>query len=203
MRINSRAGTQEVAFDDVDAGEGLAVFFSQNGESTARYRFLVKAIIDTGVYDVGEFYSSPPLATVIPGRLSRMIAGAVCPGATSWRVSVSAVRDSEGQIPEDTADIILASTRCFAQMGVTRVAERYNYAASNTTGTFTVQAGMRITGIAAYGLGVGATVVIAGGNTITVPTGVSIALEPGVSIPPNSNISITNCDWVIEYVESA
>lgn len=203
MRINSRAGTQEVAFDDADAGEGLAVFFSQNGESTARYRFLVKAVIDTGVYDVGEFYSSPPTATDIPGRLSRMIAGAVCPGATSWRVSVSAVPDFEGQIPEDTADIILASTRCFAQMGVTRVAERYNYEAGTGTTSFRVLAGMRITGVAAYGLGGGGSVTIAGGSTILVPAGVSVALEPGVSLAPNSNIAFGNCDWVIEYVESA
>ncbi len=90
-------------------------------------------------------------------------------------------------------------------MGVTRVAERYNYECGASAGAtaFRVLAGMRITGIAAFGLAGGGSVTLAGGSTITVPDGVSVGLEPGASIPPNSNIAFANCDWVIEFVESA
>ncbi len=203
-RVNSQGGTQEFAFDDIDAGEGVAVFFSQGGEAVGRYRFILKAIIDEGMYDVGEFYSSPPGATDIPGRLSRMIAGAVCPGAKSWRVAVTPVKDFEGLLPSDeTAEVILASTRCYAQMGVTRVAERYNYVANFGTTSFRILAGMRVTGITALGLPGDGSVTIGGGDTILVPDGISVNLEPGASIVPNTNIAFGNCDWVIEYMESA
>jgi hypothetical protein len=207
VRINSLGGVQHAALDDTDAAEGLSVFFSQNGESVCRYRVVVKARIDQGLYDMGEFYISPPFSTDQPGRLSRMIAGAVCPGATGWAVEVTAVpSNDEGTIPSETADIVLASSRCCtAPVGVTRVAERYQYVADSNVGisSFTVRAGMRITGIAAIGLTGGGTITIAGGATITVPENISANLEPEASIAPNSIIAITNCDWVIEWVESA
>lgn len=203
MRINSQLGTQHAALDDSDAGEGLAIFFSQDGPSVCRYRFVVKARIDQGTYDMGEFYSSPPLATAIPGRLSRMIAGAVCPGATGWSVEVSAV-PVDDEIAPETADIVLASSRCCtAPVGVTRVAERYNYEAGSGTSTFTILAGMKVTGIAAIGQAGGGTVVIAGGDSITVPSGTGINLAPESNLSPNSVISFTDVDWVIEYLESA
>jgi hypothetical protein len=210
-RVNSQ--TNEVAaYDDADAGEGLAVYFSQNGNSVARYRFLVKAITDQGTFDVGEFYSSPPLATSRPGRPTRMIAGAVCPGATSWAVEVSCVPsliEGELVLPEDdTAEIILASSKCCtAPIGVTRVAERYEFASGSSPGgsqDFTVLAGQRITGIAAYGLPGGGSVSISGiAGSISVADGVSVNLEPGASIAPNSLITLANVDFVIEYLESA
>ena len=207
MRINSKLGTQAAFYSDDNAGEGLAVFFSQDGESECRYRFVVKARIDEGSYDVGEFYVSPPLATLQPGRLSRMVAGAVCPGATEWHVEITAIPSSEdGTIPPETANVVLASSRCCtAPVGVTRVSERYAYVASSNVGisAFTVRAGMKITGIAAIGLTGGGTITIAGGAAITVPEGISANLEPGTSIAPNSIIAITNCDSVIEWLESA
>ena len=203
MRINSKLSTQHAALDDADAGEGLAIFFSQDGPSVCRYRFVVKARIDQGLYDMGEFYSSPPLATAIPGRLSRMLAGAVCPGATGWSVEVSAI-PIDDEIAAESADIVLASSRCCTgPVGVTRVNERYNYESDDGTANFTVLAGMKVTGIAAIGLTGGGTVVIAGGDTITVPDGISANLEPGTSLVPNSVIAFTNVDWVIEYLESA
>ncbi len=202
-RINSKGNVQRLTFDGSDAGEGLAIFFSQNGDSTARWRCLVQAFLGEGVYDVGEFYISPPLATARPGRLSRMVAGAVCPGATSWSVELSAVPDSEGLIPAETSDVILGSSKCYSAPGVNRVGERYKYHAGTGTQNFTVLAGMKVTGIAAFGLGGGGTIVIAGGDTITVPAGVGMNLAPGVSISPNSIINFTNVDWTIEYLESA
>jgi len=65
-----------------------------------RYRFLVKAMIGEGIYQVGIFYSSPPNIGGASGPLTRMIGGAVCPGATSWAVDVSAVDVGEGVTPE-------------------------------------------------------------------------------------------------------
>lgn len=202
MRLNSKDGVKEAAYDGADAGEGLAVFFSQNGNSNSRWRFLVKAITSQGVYDVGVFYSSPPPATSPPGRLSRMIAGAVCPGALSWIVQASNVKQQE--IVPDTAEIILTSSKCFtAPIGVTRVNERYAYNANSGTQNFTVLAGMKITGVAAVGLAGGGTIVVAGGATITVPDGIGTNLEPLASLPPNSVIAFVNVDWVVEYLESA
>lgn len=203
MRINSLAGVQRAAFDDADAGEGVAIFFSQNGDSVCRYRVLVQAMIDEGVYDMGEFYISPPLATARPGRLSRMVAGAVCPGATSWAVEVSAV-EADVPIPPETAEVILASSKCCTSpIGVTRVGERYNYKALNGTGNFVVQPGMVVTGIATTGLSGGGTWSIAGGDSIAVPAGSSVNLAPEVPLSPGSFIAFVNVDWVIEYLESA
>lgn len=205
MRVNSKLRC-EAAFDGSNAGEGLAIFFSQNGDATARFRFLVKAMIGEGVYQVGECYSSPPNATPVPGRQSRMIAGAVCPGATSWTVEVSAIPNTEGILPAETADIVLASSKCCSDMGVNRVGERYRYHSGNNTGilsNFTVLAGMKVTGITALGAAGDGTVVIDSGDSILVPADVSINLAPGSSIRPNGLIELNNVIWVIEYLESA
>lgn len=208
MRVNSSSAVQHATYDDNDAGEGLSIFFSQNGDSVCRYRFLVKAKTDSGMYDVGEFYSSPPLATPLrPGRLSRCVAMAVCPGAVTWTVEVSAVPDSEGVIAPETADIILASSRCCTSpVGVTRVAERYRYRSHDNTGILSnlvIQPGMRVTGIAVLGASGDGTVVIAGGDIILVPSGISINLEPGANIPPNAAIEFNNVLWTVEFLESA
>lgn len=203
MRLNSKLAVQATYDGGKDAGEGLAIFFTQNGDSVCRYRFLIKAMIGEGVYDVGEIYSSPPTATPIPGRLTRMIGGAVCPGATSWAVYVSAVPDPELGIPAETAEIVLSSSRCCTSpLGVSRVGERYAYAAG-TDGIFTVLAGMRVTGVAALGLTGGGSVTIGGGQTVIVPEGAGANLSPEVMIHPNTVITFTNVDWILEYKESA
>ncbi len=206
MRILSKGQTQRATFDGEGAGEGLSVFFSQNGDSTARYRCLVQAMLSEGVYDVGEFFISPPLVTTgTAGRLSRMVAAAVCPGATSWSVEVSSVPLADGSIPADTADIILASSKCCtAPVGVSRVGERYDYnAGSGGTTAFVALAGRRITGITGYGLGGGGSIQIPTRQLITVPAGVSVNLEPGAILLPNTTIILTNLNWVVEFVESA
>lgn len=202
-RFNSQIGVQHFAYDAADAAEGLAIFFSQNGDATARFRFLVKAILDQGEIQVGEFYSSPPSSAAPLGALSRMIAGAVCPGARSWAVDVSCV--GSPTIPNETQEVILASSRCYAEVGIQRVGERYNYAANAGAGsfTFTVLAGMKVTGIAAIGLTGGGSIIIGGGATITVPAGISANPEPRAPIAPNTNIVFNNVDWVVEYLESA
>lgn len=211
MRVNSRTTVQAGVVDD-DAGEGLAIFFSQNGNSVARYRFIVYANINQGVLCMGDFYSSPPLSTPsLPGRQTRMLAAAVCPGATGWTVEVSGVPIDLGEgleIPEDTADIILASSRCCTSpVGVTRVGERYNYRANDATGVsenFILLPGQRATGIAVIGSAGGGTVQIgSGGDVIVVPDGISMNLEPGSLLDPNQLIIFGNVNWVIEYLESA
>jgi hypothetical protein len=205
MRVNSRL-TVAATVGDTDAGEGLSIFFSQNGDSQARYRFLVKAKTDQGVFDMGEFYSSPPLATGLPGRLTRMLAAAVCPGAIGWTVEVSGML-VDGEIIDDTADVILCSSRCCtAPVGVTRVGERYKYNSGDNTGitsNFLVLPGMKVTGITALGVTGGGTVVISSGDIIQVPDSISVNLAPEAIISPNTNIELNNVIWVVEYLESA
>lgn len=204
MRINSKAGVQFAALDDADSGEGLAIFLSQGGDSVCRYRFLIKARIGDGTYDVGEFYSSPPLATTVPGRPSRMIAGAICPGAEAWSIEVSAVGDEDDEIVAETANVVLSSSRCCANPGVNRVGERYQYATgTGASSNFLVLAGMKVTGISAFGLTGGGLVIIGSGDTIIVPEGVGANLAPQASISPNTSIDFTDVDWIVEYLESA
>lgn len=208
MRINSLAGTQIASLVQDDSGEGLSIFFSQGGDSVVRYRFRVKARIDEGIFDMGEFFSSPPGATSpIPGRLSRMVAGAVCPGAVAWSVEITPVGVDGEQPASETAEITLASSKCCtAPIGVTRVSERYAYASADNEGistNFIVLPGMTVTGIAAFGYTGGGTVVISSGDIVLVPAGISINFEPKGPIQPNTAIELNNVDWVIEYLESA
>jgi len=201
--ISSKGGVQFAGLDDLDSGEGLAIFFSQGGDSTCRYRALVKARTDQGLYDMGEFFISPPIvASSPPGRQSRMVAGAICPGAIGWSVGISAVKGIE-EIPDEVADVVLSSSRCTGRPGINRVSERYCYSAGTGNVNFQVLAGMKITGIAAIGIGAGGSITVAGGSTVTIPTGVSANLAPEAAISPNSIIAILSSDWVIEYLESA
>ena len=204
MRINSKAGTQQASYDGADAGEGLAIFLSQNGNAVSRYRFLVKAMLSEGVYQVGVFYSSPPAIAgdAVVGPLSRMVAGAICPGATSWTVDVSC---ADLTVTPETADIILASSKCFTSpIGVTRVSERYAYHSGTGVQTLTLLPGQTVTGIGAFGLAGGGTIVIDAGNTIIVPDGVGIGLDPKAMVrSATPAISFTNVDWIVEYLESA
>ncbi len=205
MNIDSRDGTQFVSLDDEDSAEGLSIFFSQEGGAVSRFRVRVKARIDQGLYDVGEFYTSPPLATAPPGRLSRMVAAAVCPGAVGWALEINLItQPNQESIPEEVADIVLASSKCCtAPVGLSRVGERYQYAAGTGTVNYSVLAGQKITGIGAIGLTGGGSIVINGGATILVPEGISANPEPKAPIPPNSVIVFTNVDYAVEYLESA
>lgn len=209
MDINSKLRSQVAALDDTDCGEGLSIFFSQNGDDTVRYRFLVKVKTDQGLYDIGEFYSSPPLATPTrPGRLSRMLAAAVCPGAVGWSVEVEAMPavGVEVAIPPEVAKIILNSSKCCtAPVGVHRVNERYLYSAGSVAvaTNIVVPPGRTVTGIAVIGHTGGGIVSVGGGDTITVPENVSMNLQPGAHLPPNALISLDDVDYVIEYLESA
>lgn len=202
MRINSKAGTQSAAFDGSDAGEGLAIFLSQNGDAVSRYRILVKAMIGEGVYQVGTLYTSPPGATAIPGRLTRMVAAAVCPGATSWEVEILC---ADADITPETADIVLASSRCFTSpVGVSRVSERYGYHAGTGVQSLGLFPGQTVTSIGAVGLTGGGTIIIEGGDTILVPAGVGIGLDPKALIgAANPAIAFNNVDWIVEFLESA
>jgi len=178
MRINSKLGVQHATFDGCEAGEGLAIFFSQNADDVVRYRFLVKAMIGEGIYQVGIFYSSPPNIGGASGPLTRMIGGAVCPGATSWAVDVSAVDVGEGVTPE-TAEWCFLLSRCFtAPIGVTRVNERYTYRASNGTATLQVLAGQTLKswGVVAS-QGVDGFVETDALPIITVPNGFTVSAE--------------------------
>lgn len=201
MRVNSGLGTQAVTYDDADAGEGLAIFFSQGANDTGRWRLQILARIDEGLIQVGEIYVSPPNSAKPSGNLSRVVGTAVCPGARSWTVNVQRVGEKPN--PEETADIILASSRCYAPFGASRSNERYKYHAGSGNFNFTVLPGMTVTGIGAIGIGGGGTVVIDGGDTITVPANISANPEPKAPIIPGAIIAFTSVDWVVEYLESA
>lgn len=209
MKLQAKAGSQFAALDDSDAGEGLAIFFSQSDTDTTRWRLEVSATLDNGAEKlVGFFYVSPPNATTPLGTLTRQVAAAVCPGAKSWSVMC---RPSGGPIAaaEQTADIELASSKCCtAPVGVTRVGERYGYMAGvvpNVVTSFAVLPGQTITRIVANNnTGVLGSISINGGGSIPIPTGTSITLEPKGVIPPGpAALTFLNAEWVAEYTESA
>jgi len=202
--INSKGGTQELSFDGESAGEGLAIYLSQQQADVGRWRFQVYALTDQGPLYVGEIYSSPPGAVAQPpSALTRLIATAVVPGTRSWQVLVSCIGAPD--IPRDeSADVILSSSKCYmAPAGLSRVGQRYKYSSNSGTQNFTVLPGMVVTGIAALGLGGGGQVTVNLMDTITVPASFSIALAPEAPIAPNSVIAFTNVDWIVEYLESA
>lgn len=209
MRINAKAGTQHATTEGGHPGEGLAVFFSQNPADVGRYRFSVSAITDQGTLLVGTFYSSPPSATSPTGQLTRMLAGAVIPGATGWAVDVACMNPATAG--DETADIILVSSKCCTgPIGVSRVNQRYlYYAGSAIPGPTTIQilAGQVIKSWAATAPGaIGAVTLnfVSTGNTIIVPAGLSVSAEPGNQFLGNSqSITFTNVDYFIEILESA
>jgi hypothetical protein len=62
---------------------------------------------------------------------------------------------------------------------------------------------MVVTGIAAFGLGGGGSVIIGPLDGIAVAAGVSVSLDPKAPIQANTVIHFINVDWVVEYLESA
>lgn len=209
MRINSMLGTQHATFDGSDAGEGLAIFLSQNPFDFSRFRLTIKAMLGEGVYQVGVIFSSPPRAVTSgtpPGALTRMIGGAVCPGATSWAVDVCAMDDGEG-IRAETAEIILASSRCFTSpIGASRVNERYRYSAgdSDVTGSLDIVPGQTVKSWSAVAnKGIDGFVNLWGGDLIIVPNGFSVSGTPDDAVLALSTMTFNGVDWFVEYMESA
>ncbi len=202
MRINSKARTQIATFDGALAGEGLAIFLSQGATDAARYRFVVKAMNSQMTLQVGEFYSSPPNATLPNGGLSRMIAAAVCPGVESWTVEITCAQDIP---PAETADVTLLSSKCCtAPVGVTRVAERYTYVTGTVTGSFPVPAGKTVKSFSAIAGAIDGAVQIGPGNIITVPAGSTVSGTPGAAfIGNNVQLAFTNVVYFVEFLESA
>jgi hypothetical protein len=205
MRINSKLGVQHATFDGKGAGEGLAIFFSQGALDVSRYRFLVKAITDEGTFQVGSFFSSPPIATTPNGQLTRMLASAVCPGATGWAVDISC---ADLEIAPETADVHLVSSKCCtAPVGVTRVGQRYSSLGGNSLGgadTVIVPAGRTVTGVSAIApAGAGAIDLGTGAALISIPTGFTANAEPQAPFIGYHTMILTNVEYFIEYLESA
>jgi len=206
MKVQAKAGYAFASLDDSDAGEGLAIFFSQSATDTQRWRLEVYATLDNGMNMlVGFFYVSPPNAINPPtGPLSRQVAAAVCPGAKSWEVIASAVGGSAAANNE-MASIHLASSKCCtAPVGVTRVGERYGFesgvAAAPTN--FNVLPGRTITRITVSGIAPGGQVNLGYGTLATVPTGVVLTLDPKAPIV-SAQISFNLVNYAVEYLESA
>ncbi len=210
MKLQLRSTTQSATLDDSNAGEGLAIFFSQGLTDEGRWRLEVFAELDDGRdLLVGTVFISPPTATNPIGPPTRQVAAAVCPGAKSWSVlAVNALNTQSGA--SESADINLYSSKCCtAPVGLSRVNERYGYKANTTPGGSQLASllpGQTITRITAFGLVGGGTVVLGPGNTITVAAGVSINLEPKALIRLTTgfpDITFTNVNWLIEFLESA
>ena len=207
MRINSKLGTQHATYDGQDAGEGLAIFFSQGPEDVSRFRFQVKAITSEGTLQVGQFFSSPPNATSPTGPLTRMLAAAVCPGAKSWAVDITC---EDSSVTPETAEVRLVSSKCCtAPVGVTRVGERYLYVAGNVLGgttTFQIPIGRKLTswGVVASGVGNGSVQLSANtADIITVPNGFTAGAEPKAQFDGRESITFTNVTYFAEFLEGA
>ena len=202
MKVQSKTNGQWAQLDDSDAGEGLSVFFGQGVADQQRWQLDVYAQIDNGAdMLIGTVYVSPPTASTPVGPPTRQVLAAVCPGAKKWSVFCRAV----GQIQDESINIELASSKCCtAPVGVTRVSERYGYTAGSGTVNIPVLPGQTVTGISAFGLSGGGTIVLNGGATITVPDGVGMNLAPGSKLQFGATaIAIANCDYVVEFLESA
>lgn len=204
VSIYAKGSVQYATLDDASAGEGLAIFLSQDATAVTRFHFTVKAETTQGSLVVGDFFSSPPNATVPTGALSRMVASAVCPGAKSWSVEISNAARAAGPAAQadEIALVTLVSSRCCAGApGVRRVNERYIYKAGTAAMSITAP-GQTVQAWNAIGVGAG-TVSIGGGNTITVPVGLSVRGEPGHKFLNAQTFSFVNVAWFIELLESA
>lgn len=200
MRINSRARTQLATFDGLGAGEGLAIFLSQGPNDTARYRFTVKAMNSQMTLQVGEFYTSPPNATLPNGGLSRMVAAAICPGAESWAIEITCVNPSG----DETADVTLLSSKCCTSpVGVSRVGERYQYVAGTVTTSFPVPPGRTVKSFGAIAGAVDGSVEVGPGDLINVPAGTSVQGTPGAAFIGVTQLAFTNVSYFVEFLESA
>lgn len=203
MQLQARAGSQEVSFNGEGAGEGLAIFVSQDTNAVGRYRIVVKAITDQTTYTVGEIFVSPPTATDPHGLTSRMVAAAVCPGVTGWTVQV---RCMNAEIPDETLDIILTSSKCCtAPVGCTRVGERYLYhsGAASASTVYSVLPGQKILSWGVLSPSVAGSVTLGTGDTIPVPAGAGVSGEPRSALLIAESFTFVNVDWFIELAESA
>jgi hypothetical protein len=213
MKVQAKGNPTSLYLDDSDAGEGLAIFLSQDPESLVRWNFEVFAKNDANeTLLVGSFITSPPRATLTAagfpaGKPTRQVAAAVCPGAKSWSVIVSPSVGPEVS-DNEVCNVTLSSSKCCtAPVGLSRVSERYDYRSGATSAgdvLFSVAPGRTITSIGVIGIAPGGTVQIGtGADVITVPTGLTLSLEPKAAIPAQTAINFTNCLWTIEYLESA
>ncbi len=207
MKIQAKGGNAYAALDDSDAGEGVAIFFSQAADSEQRWRLDIYARLDTGADSlVGTVYVSPPNASNPQGPLTRQVAAAVCPGAKSWSVAVNAALITGQTAANEYAAIELTSSRCCtAPVGVSRVSERYGVIASvaNAPQTLNILPGQTVTEITAVGHGGGGTITVLG-VSIAVAAGATVRLNPKALIPAGVNaLGFNGVDWSVEYLESA
>jgi hypothetical protein len=207
MKIQARAGSTSLYLDDSNAGEGLSIYLSQSSDAQARWNFEVYAKLDSGEnYYVGQFDTTNPGGTTPPGKPTRLVAIAVCPGATSWSVIVTPSVGAQAA-PNEVANVTLSSSKCCtAPAGLQRVGERYSYRAGVAVGAvpFIVTPGRVITRITALGVAPGGSVQLGTGEDIvTVPAGVTVVFEPKAPLFSSAHITLTNVNWQIEYLDSA
>ena len=193
------------AYDSEEAGESLAIFLSQTPGDSARLYFAVYAILSSGgQLLVGTFNSSPPIATDPQGQPTRLVAYASCPGAVGWTVRHGLAASYIGGVHESYGVDLGSSKGIVSPSGVTRVNQRYNYAAGQTTDTsYTVAPGQKILSWTAVAPSTAGSVQLGTGQVIQVPAGAAVQAEPGSGLLAAENFTFTNVDWFIEYLESA
>ena len=194
-------GQTQVTVTDSDGLGGLAIRLAQPPRvggvaNTARYRFEVYAETDEGDYLVGTFVTCPP------GRqLTRAVAMANCPGARSWKLLISKVKDTS----YDGAEVSCSVGRPSGEPGLQRVSERFKYYSGGAANNVAVLAGETVMGWTAASDAGGSSVVIDGGSTITVPPSGSMSGGGGGLIegPLTITFGAGTISYLVEVAESA
>jgi len=208
MKLQAKAGSQFAYLDDGDQGEGLAIFLSQSATDTTRWKLEVYAKLDNGAeLLVGTFYTSPPIATLPVGSLTRLVAIAAVPGVAKWSVCA---RPAGGPVAaaQESADLTLTSSHAWpGPSGVVRAGERYAYTTDHGGGggsSFTVLPGQRVISWTCQSDGGLAALQISGGLTAVIPIGAKLEGSPdGAAMPPGTVFAYTNAYFFCELAESA
>lgn len=181
MSFRLDRGVADGSIQDPDCKGGLTIFFSQNSETQAHWRFTVKARTDEGLFNLGTFCTSLPANTTGPANRTtpgRVVAIANCPGAKDWTVSVTraeAVLDSD---PPDWPEVSLAVGESIGPPGLVRVAERYTHY-SGVAGAVALLPGDRVVGWSAIAGGGGGTLTIDALPAIVIPANATAAGSTG------------------------
>lgn len=203
MSFRLDRGVSDGSIADPDCKGGLSIFFSQDPETDAHWRFTVKAKTDEGLFNLGTFCTSlpantlPPLNRTTPGRV---VAIANCPGASEWTVSVTRAETDASATDGDWPEVSLAVGECIGPPGLVRVSERYTHY-SGVAGAVVLLPGDRVVGWSAVADPVGGTVTIGGLPAIIIPPNATAAGSTGGNL--EGPVTMTFAGTIAYLVEIA